>query len=157
MFVSLLRYRGILICDNRIQWWDFVMSHRVQWQLEIPWPMEHKSINVVITYATMNCCRTHEELLSELTLVDATTRERLVQIIPTNVQGETCIGCGLRLALQVRCLIRHEMLMITLYHCLIASLFTIRCWERGMASWSWWQMDKTQNHINLSVTFRLTL
>lgn len=44
---------------------------------------------------------TKEELLSEMTLVDATSRERLVRSIPTSGQGETCIGCGVRLALQV--------------------------------------------------------
>lgn len=44
---------------------------------------------------------TKEELLSEMTVVDATSRERLVRSIPTSGQGETCIGCGVRLALQV--------------------------------------------------------
>ncbi|XP_069668664.1 uncharacterized protein [Periplaneta americana] len=44
---------------------------------------------------------TEEELLSGLTTVDDTTRHQLIQSIPTTGQGETCIGCGVRLALQV--------------------------------------------------------
>ncbi|KAJ4438227.1 hypothetical protein ANN_14166 [Periplaneta americana] len=44
--------------------------------------------------------RTEEELLSGLTTVDDTTRHQLIQSIPTTGQGETCIGCGVRLALQ---------------------------------------------------------
>ncbi|KDR10642.1 Calcium-activated chloride channel regulator 1 [Zootermopsis nevadensis] len=43
---------------------------------------------------------THENLLSKLTLVDATTRKNLELKVPTKGQGETCIGCGVRLALQ---------------------------------------------------------
>ena len=41
-------------------------------------------------------------MLNELTVVDAKSRKRLEQSIPTNGEGETCIGCGVRLALQVR-------------------------------------------------------
>jgi len=41
-------------------------------------------------------------VLSELTVVDAQSQKQLEQNIPTSGQGETCIGCGVRLALQVR-------------------------------------------------------
>lgn len=71
-------------------------------------------------YTTIKCCSTKEELLSEMTLVDATSRERLVRSIPTSGQGETCIGCGVRLALQVRCPICDEIFQNT---SIIAQLF----------------------------------
>lgn len=82
--------------------------------------MDIKQHILLYIYATIKCCSTKEELLSEMTLVDATSRERLVRSIPTSGQGETCIGCGVRLALQVRCPICEEIFQNTLN---IAQLF----------------------------------